>query len=266
MVLKPKVFAAEILPDHFKSAKYSSFTRKLHRWGFTRHYKGDDSGAYYHPEFQRDRIDLVEQMTCLKAGEPTPVAIKSNATESSSAVVSSAVHEAELRRTSMATVSPVVARTAVNNTTAQALLLSHRPLLSIPVPKQQMRLPTQQQMGLPMPGQDAVVAAKINAAIELEVARRLQERIAAATQMSRVPNTPAALNSLMPRVPLPAVQRPVPANAAAPSSHESLRLKLIQMQQQKEQMQYLAMTGAVSMPSQGLEEMPKTNIQGAKTA
>ncbi|KAL3920748.1 MAG: hypothetical protein SGARI_006867 [Bacillariaceae sp.] len=109
-------------------------------------------------------------------------------------------------------------------------------------------------MGLAMPDQSAIVA------------RRLQERIAAASQMSHVPSTPAALNCLMPRVPA-SVQRPVPINAAAaPSSHESLRMKLIQMQQQKEQMQYLAMTGAVRMPSQGLEELPKTNIQSAKTA
>lgn len=37
LIVKPKAFVADILPNHFKQAKYSSFTRKLHRWGFQRH-------------------------------------------------------------------------------------------------------------------------------------------------------------------------------------------------------------------------------------
>jgi hypothetical protein len=123
-------------------------------------------------------------------------------------------------------------------------------------------------MGLNLPetpSQSALVAAKMNAAIELEVSRLLRERIAAATShMSQIPPGPAALNGLLSRAPVP-MQRPVPITVV-PSTQESLRLKLMQMQQQKEQMQYLAMTGALRLPSQGLEEMPKTNIQGAKTA
>ena len=31
-IIQPKLFTANILPSHFKQAKYSSFTRKLHRW------------------------------------------------------------------------------------------------------------------------------------------------------------------------------------------------------------------------------------------
>jgi hypothetical protein len=65
-IRKPKQFAAEILPTFFKSAKYSSFTRKLHRWGFVRHYRGEEAGAFYHKEFLKDRLDLVEAMTCHK--------------------------------------------------------------------------------------------------------------------------------------------------------------------------------------------------------
>jgi len=74
-ILKPKAFVADILPEHFKTAKYSSFTRKLHRWGFMRHYRGEEAGAFYHKDFQRGRLDLVEQMTCHKAEPPksTPV-------------------------------------------------------------------------------------------------------------------------------------------------------------------------------------------------
>jgi hypothetical protein len=64
VIHKPKVFATEILPHRFKSAKYSSFTRKLHRWGFVRHFRGGESGAFFHVEFQKGRLDLAEAMTC----------------------------------------------------------------------------------------------------------------------------------------------------------------------------------------------------------
>ena len=63
-IVNPRAFVTDILPEHFKSAKYSSFTRKLHRWGFQRHYRGEESGAFYHNDFLKDRLDLVEQMTC----------------------------------------------------------------------------------------------------------------------------------------------------------------------------------------------------------
>lgn len=67
-ILQPKVFTANILPEHFKQAKYSSFTRKLHRWGFMRHYRGPEAGAFFHKNFRRGRLDLVEKMTCAKPG------------------------------------------------------------------------------------------------------------------------------------------------------------------------------------------------------
>ena len=76
-ILKPKLFVAEILPDAFKTAKYSSFTRKLHRWGFMRHYRGEEAGAFYHKDFQRGRLELVEQMTCHKAEPQSAAAIAS---------------------------------------------------------------------------------------------------------------------------------------------------------------------------------------------
>ena len=64
VIHKPKVFATDVLPTHFKSAKYSSFTRKLHRWGFVRHFRGGESGAFYHADFAKGRLDLAEAMTC----------------------------------------------------------------------------------------------------------------------------------------------------------------------------------------------------------
>jgi len=72
-ILQPKLFTSDILPGHFKQAKYSSFTRKLHRWGFMRHYRGPEAGAFFHKHFRRGRLDLVEKMTCSKQGaSPKP--------------------------------------------------------------------------------------------------------------------------------------------------------------------------------------------------
>jgi HSF-type DNA-binding len=57
-------FARLVLPKHFqRSAKYTSFTRKLSRWGFTRVIRGADAGAYYHRLFQRNRCELTLKMT-----------------------------------------------------------------------------------------------------------------------------------------------------------------------------------------------------------
>jgi len=64
IIHKPKLFAAQVLPLEFKQAKHSSFTRKLHRWGFMRHYRGDEAGAFFHEKFHKDRLDLAEEMTC----------------------------------------------------------------------------------------------------------------------------------------------------------------------------------------------------------
>ena len=61
-VIDPGKFVEEILPKHFKSAKFSSFTRKLHRWGFIR--VDDISGEFYHELFRKNRFDLAEKMSC----------------------------------------------------------------------------------------------------------------------------------------------------------------------------------------------------------
>jgi hypothetical protein len=84
-IVKPEAFVAEILPMHFKAAKYASFTRKLYRWGFTRVADEDeDSEEFYHKFFQKGRVDLSLKMTChtaqfkarlvpLKTQEPAPL-------------------------------------------------------------------------------------------------------------------------------------------------------------------------------------------------
>ena len=64
-IYRKREFASDVLPKYFqKAAKYSSFTRKLNRWGFIRVTRGPETGAYYHPLFRRNERRLVLQMTC----------------------------------------------------------------------------------------------------------------------------------------------------------------------------------------------------------
>lgn len=48
IILQKKKFAAEVMPIYFKHSKFTSFTRKLNRWGFTRVPRGTEAGSYYH--------------------------------------------------------------------------------------------------------------------------------------------------------------------------------------------------------------------------
>ena len=64
-IYRKREFATDVLPKYFqKAAKYSSFTRKLNRWGFVRVTRGPETGAYYHQLFRRNERRLVLQMTC----------------------------------------------------------------------------------------------------------------------------------------------------------------------------------------------------------
>lgn len=68
VIFRKKAFEQKILPKYFhKSSKYSSFTRKLNRWGFVRVTRGPEIGAYYHRNFQRGGHRLVQQMSCQSA-------------------------------------------------------------------------------------------------------------------------------------------------------------------------------------------------------
>lgn len=49
-----EAFCSNALPSYFGKAKYSSFTRRLKRWGFRLITKGAHTGAYYHDVFHRD--------------------------------------------------------------------------------------------------------------------------------------------------------------------------------------------------------------------
>jgi hypothetical protein len=45
----------------------TSFQRQLNLYGFRRLAKGEDAGAYFHPKFQRNEPDLINQITRLPA-------------------------------------------------------------------------------------------------------------------------------------------------------------------------------------------------------
>jgi hypothetical protein len=48
IILQKKKFASDVMPIYFKHSKFTSFTRKLNRWGFTRVSRGPETGSYYH--------------------------------------------------------------------------------------------------------------------------------------------------------------------------------------------------------------------------
>ena len=58
-----KRFEALVLPKYFQGTKFTSFTRRLNRWNFTRVPRGPEMGAYYNPNFLRGMPQLVEDMT-----------------------------------------------------------------------------------------------------------------------------------------------------------------------------------------------------------
>ena len=65
MIYKKKLFETKIMPKFFhKHSKYTSFTRKLNRWGFVRVTRGPEMGAYYHKFFKRGESRLCMQMSC----------------------------------------------------------------------------------------------------------------------------------------------------------------------------------------------------------
>ena len=186
MILQPKLFCAQILSEEFKSAKFSSFTRKLHRWGFIRHYRGQDAGAFYHKHFQKGRIDLVEKMSCYKpiSGStsknpfsesrsapkaPVPTAGSAGGDSQIEAATenASSSHEETVSQANLGAANP-------NKSVAGYVQASHKGQTGMSQHPQH-----QQRGGLQVPfmmdGHH-----DLDTAIEIEVARRLKERLNAA--------------------------------------------------------------------------------------
>ena len=69
VVVDPPRFVDDVLSNTFKGGKYTSFIRKLNRWGFTRLISGTGMDCFYHALFQRDRPDLCELITSGNAND-----------------------------------------------------------------------------------------------------------------------------------------------------------------------------------------------------
>ena len=63
VVVDDDVFVQKVLSHDFKASKYSSFVRKLHRWGFVRLTSVTGKDCFHHPLFQKGRIDLAGDIT-----------------------------------------------------------------------------------------------------------------------------------------------------------------------------------------------------------
>lgn len=229
-IVNPKAFTADILPEHFKSAKFSSFTRKLHRWGFNRHYRGDESGAFYHKDFQKDRLDLVEQMTC-KAETPS---------QSLAAISKLApTFKKPAQKPSMTSIPKAESLLRPSDSVLRAVVQSS---MHSVVPEHSLPIPAPLN-----PAPANMVASHLDAAIEAEVTRRLQERLQQAA-LSRM-FMQQQLNN--PVIPL------------------ALRIQLMEMQQKKLNSlggPRIPLSGSHNPHTSGLGGLPRTNIQGAKTA
>ncbi|GKY98755.1 hypothetical protein MPSEU_000831800 [Mayamaea pseudoterrestris] len=167
VVHKPKLFVAQILGRVFKSAKYSSFTRKLHRWGFMRHYRGEESGSFYHELFVKDRLDLCEQMTCHKVETSAPKSHVAMKRTKPAMIAPNAKEVVTLHRSMHQSLTPRSSMTGATSMTSPGLVMQRPPMVSFDMPV--AAPPTMQQL--------PNVSADLNAAIEMEVSRRLKERI-----------------------------------------------------------------------------------------
>jgi hypothetical protein len=70
VVSNPDDFTRQILPKYFKATKFSSFTRKLYRWGFRQVNRGigpDDPIIFGNEFFQRDDAELMAKMRSVTA-------------------------------------------------------------------------------------------------------------------------------------------------------------------------------------------------------
>ena len=71
VILRSDQLCSQVLPHYFSpknSLKYSSFKRKMNRWGFQQIRTGPYIGAFHHPLFKRYQQKLCLYMDCRRAG------------------------------------------------------------------------------------------------------------------------------------------------------------------------------------------------------
>jgi len=73
IVTDTEVFEKEVLFKFFKESKYSSFTRKLNRWGFRRMI--EYTGAYYHKDFVKGDYERLKAVKCSNSDNSSPMQV-----------------------------------------------------------------------------------------------------------------------------------------------------------------------------------------------
>lgn len=98
VILRPDLLASRVLPLYFsqesRGVRYSSFTRKLNRWGFRQISSGPNSGAFYHELFTRDDVEACKGMVCAKSRKRDAKSVSSGSTVSGISLTKPAVASA----------------------------------------------------------------------------------------------------------------------------------------------------------------------------
>ena len=81
-IYKRTRFVNEVFLKYFNESQFTSFTRKLNRWGFNRVRRGPETGAYYHIFFQQGNFNLCSKMVCSSMKLPSAKTHPKNKKES----------------------------------------------------------------------------------------------------------------------------------------------------------------------------------------
>lgn len=168
VIFRKKAFEQKILPKYFnKQSKYSSFTRKLNRWGFCRVTRGPESGAYYHQFFRRGGHRLVMQMSCQSSTKSSGSTIKSIPTPNYAGLSTGGVSAAAAGNVMYPSMSlqSVAAEQAISQQQQQLLqiqlqqqLLQQEMLRRALTNQPQLQLPVATAVPNPQPQQEALLA------------------------------------------------------------------------------------------------------------
>jgi HSF-type DNA-binding len=117
-------FTRTVLPHYFKATKFSSYTRKLYRWGFRQVNRGigpDDPIIFGNEYFQRDNAELMTKMRSITAAGTRKAASSSSTNTTSSSSESASSYTSPNNQVRATMVSP-----ATSNTQTIGLPPSHK--------------------------------------------------------------------------------------------------------------------------------------------